>query len=334
MNEEYAHMPIEQVAIDRLAQSSLDLWDLPPDCHAKLINISENATFLVEDPVGSRFILRVHRENYHSHRAIECELAWATALREEKFVETPAFLVGKNGDPIQTVHSTELNASRHMVMFEFVPGIEPNPNENLVSLFELLGRTAARTHTHSLRWERPKPFERLIWNTETVYGERPTWGDWRDGPNVKPEYLDVLEELQKVVIRRLEAFGRSKERYGLIHADMRLANLLIDGNTTYVIDFDDCGLGWYLYDFAAGISFMEDHVQVPALKEAWVSGYRKVRALPKEDYDEIDTFVMLRRVALLAWMGTHPEVDIVQELSGEFCGNTVMLAQDYLNRMG
>jgi Ser/Thr protein kinase RdoA (MazF antagonist) len=30
-------------------------------------------------------------------------------------------------------------------------------------------------------------------------------------------------------------------RYGLVHADMRLANVLHDGPETYVIDFEDCG---------------------------------------------------------------------------------------------
>ncbi len=38
---------------------------------------------------------------------------------------------------------------------------------------------------------------------------------------------------------------------------MRLANLLIDGDRVTLIDFDDCGFGWFMYDFAAAISFFE-----------------------------------------------------------------------------
>ena len=71
-------------------------------------------------------------------------------------------------------------------------------------------------------------------------------------------------------------------------------------NAVCGFQFDDCGLGWFLYDFAAGISFMEDHPQVPALKAAWVRGYRKRRALSADEAHEIDTFVMLRRMALCA----------------------------------
>ena len=44
-----------------------------------------------------------------------------------------------------------------------------------------------------------------------------------------------------------------------MHADIRLANLLVDGEHVRVIDFDDCGWSWFMYDFATTVSFIEDH---------------------------------------------------------------------------
>lgn len=79
---------------------------------------------------------------------------------------------------------------------------------------------------------------------------------------------------------------------------------------------------------------MEDHPQVPALKLAWVKGYRKNRNLSVEDEQEIDTFVMLRRMALCAWIGSHSEVNIAQELSPDFVAITVKLAEKYLGVYG
>lgn len=66
-------MPLEELLrhLERLAQESLSLWDVPEGASARLINVSENATYLVEAPGGYKSILRIHRENYHSHRAIE-----------------------------------------------------------------------------------------------------------------------------------------------------------------------------------------------------------------------------------------------------------------------
>ena len=44
-----------------LANESLGLWDLPAGSKARLINVSENETFLVEAPDGFKSILRIHR---------------------------------------------------------------------------------------------------------------------------------------------------------------------------------------------------------------------------------------------------------------------------------
>ena len=303
--------------IDRLASQSLGLWDLSPGARAVRINVSENVTYLVQD-AKDRVVLRVHRPGYHSYRAIECELAWSTALRVGDVVRTPALRLGRNRQPIQTVEAPD--GPRHLVMFEFVPGHQPDENDDLVPGFAELGAMAARTHLHSLTWERPQPFERLVWNIQAVFGPHATWGDWRAAPNVTAEVRSVLEQVETTVCNRLDQFGHGADRFGLIHADMRLANLLIGPDGTYLIDFDDCGFGWHLYDFAAGVSFFEDHPQVPALRAAWVAGYRTVRDLSAVEEAEIDTFIMLRRMALLAWIGTHIQAPEPQALAPDSRG--------------
>ena len=331
-----AEMSLEETLkhLDVLANEALSLWDLPKGARARLINVSENATYLVEAPGGYRSVLRVHRENYHSHRAIECELAWSHALAEAGAIETPDAIPGRNGDPIQSHQVAPLPAPRYMVMFEFVRGDQPDESQDLVDPFRQLGALAAKTHLHSIGWARPEPFERLTWDETAVFGSAPTWGDWRDGPNVTPEIRSLLERVEATVKARLAAFGKGPERYGLIHADMRLANLLIDGGHTRLIDFDDCGFGWFLYDFATGISFMEDHPQVPALKHSWAEGYRTVRPLSDAEEAEIDTFVMLRRLALLAWIGSHIEAPEPQALAPDFARVSAGLGEEYLTRMG
>src|SRR5699024_907824 len=100
-------------------------------------------------------------------------------------------------------------------------------------------------------------------------------------------------------------FAQPPHRWGLIHGDLRLANLLIHDGDTRVIDFDDCGLGWYVHDFATALSFIEDHPNRPELTQAWLQGYRRHRELSADDEAEIPTFVMLRRMQLLAWIGSH-----------------------------
>lgn len=115
---------------------------------------------------------------------------------------------------------------------------------------------------------------------------------------------------------------------------MRLANLLIDGKTTKVIDFDDCGFGWLMYDCATTVSFFEDKPEVPDLLKSWVKGYRTVIDLPEEDEKEIPTFVMLRRLLLVAWIGSHSETDLAQSMGVEYSQKTDNLCRKYMADFG
>jgi len=316
--------------LSSLANSALGLWDLPVDSKARLIYVSENETFLVEAPNGFNSILRLHRENYHTETAIHCEHAWSRALNADGGVKTPDILPGKDGSTVQSATSEALGQKRYLAMFEFVEGSEPDQQDDLTGGFEELGEIAAKTHIHSSAWDRPEPFERLIWDLDTVFGKDATWGNWRDGPNITGQAHKVLEEVEATAMDRLTRYGRDADRFGLIHADMRLANLLVTDGETRLIDFDDCGLGWFMYDFAAGISFMEDDPRIPELKDAWVRGYRSVRDLSQDHEREIPTFIMMRRLALLAWIGSHSEVDIAKELAPTFAPVSEELGRKYL----
>lgn len=329
-------MPLEELLgfLETLANQSLSLWDVPHGAKARLINVSENATYLVEAPGGYKSILRVHRENYHSHRAIECELAWLEALDAEKVVITPGYYIGKNGDPIQKARVDGLDDPRYMVLFHFVEGQAPDESGDMSDGYEELGEIAARCHEHALRWQKPDDFERLTWDVDAVFGSKPTWGNWRDAPEVDDTVKPTLEKVEATIRARLEAFGKAPDHFNLIHADMRLANLLIDGTKTRLIDFDDCGWGWFLYDFAAAISFIEDDPRIPDLKAAWVRGYRSVRNMSAAEEAEIDTFVMLRRMALLAWIGSHIEAPEPQELAPGFAATTARLGQAWMDEAG
>lgn len=328
-------MPLNELLgyLDRLAQKSLALWDLPETATARLINVSENATYLVEAEGGFKAILRVHREDYHSRRAIECELDWIDALDRDGVVITPGHYLGRDGEAIQSCAIEGLPAPRYLVLFHFLEGHQPDESGDLSGPFEQLGEMAAKMHLHAISWQRPEPFERLTWDDEAVFGPNATWGNWRDAPNVDAAVREVLEETEKSIRTRLQAYGKSSERYGLIHADMRLANLLIDGDQTRLIDFDDTGFGWFLYDFAAAISFIETDPAIPALKDAWLRGYERVRALPDADKAEIETFIMLRRMALLAWIGSHIEAPEPQAMAPHFAADTAALARRYLEQL-
>ena len=52
--------------------------------------------------------------------------------------------------------------------------------------------------------------------------------------------------------------------------------------------------------------------------------------LPAADEAEIPTFIMFRRLLLLAWVGSHADTVTAQQLGPEFAGVTCDLAERYL----
>ncbi|MEM9967946.1 MAG: phosphotransferase [Pseudomonadota bacterium] len=316
--------------LEVLANRALTLWDLPAGASAQLINLSENAVYLVEAAGGFKAILRIHRVGYHTARAIESELAWLDALTRESAVATPGYIRGKDGRALQKMGLTGSIAPRYMVLFHFINGSAPAEKRDRVADFQALGGIAAMCHQHALSWKKPVGFERPTWDLDTILGAQPTWGHWRDAPEVTAEVRATLNEVERVLRKRLTSFGKSPGRFNLIHGDMRLANLLVAGNQIRLIDFDDCGWGWLLYDFAAAISFIEDDPLVPVLKAAWIKGYRAYRALSAEEAEEMDSLVMLRRISLLAWIGSHIEAPEPQERAPGFAAATAELGERYL----
>ena len=322
--------------LDRLAGAALTRYSLPPGAEARLLNLSENATYRVEAPAtGERWALRVHREGYHPRAAITSELAWIDALRRDGVAVTPTPLPGMDGELIQTVSHETLGRSRHVVLFAWEAGEEPDEDRpDLRDRFEALGTLAARMHVHVRGWRRPRGFQRFAWNFDTMLGRRPRWGRWRDGMGLGPETEALFARTVALIARRLRAFGTAPDRFNLIHGDMRLANLLIDGGATKLIDFDDCGFGWLMYDCATTVSFFEHRSEVPELVAAWVRGYRRVRDLSAENVSEIPTFVMLRRLLLVAWLGSHSETGLARSLGAGYTQGTEPLCEGYLSRFG
>ncbi|MET3925700.1 phosphotransferase [Devosia sp. 2618] len=317
-------MPITAVDVE----PALSSWvGLDGSC-VRLINHSENLIFRIDTPVLGSFVLRVHRPGYQSRASIESELAWLMALRRDTTLPISEPIIGRDGALLQSFETP--HGERLAVLFRFAPGQEPSPHSDLDDLFRTLGGYAAELHDHVSAWTPPERFERQVWQAASILDPDGLWGDWRIAPGVENSHRLVLEELSDALRGQLKAYGTEADRYGLIHADMRLGNLLVDGDRVTLIDFDDCGFCWFMFDFAAAISFHETHAAVPALRAAWLEGYLAIRPLSAEDIAAMDAMVMLRRMALLAWIGSHAETVLAQQHTPGFADGTVQLAVRFL----
>jgi Ser/Thr protein kinase RdoA (MazF antagonist) len=327
--------PAGPARLELIARDALRCHGLGPDAALTLLGISENATYAVDDPsTGGRSALRLHRPGYHTRAAIESELAWVRALRADDVVATPEVLAARDGALVVTGRHPD-GERRHAVRFAWCAGTHP-AGDRLAEDFRDLGAVTARLHEHARTWRRPPGFTRFRWDRATSIGPRGHWGSWRDGMAVGPAERDVLGRLEAALADRLVRFGDGPDRFGLVHADLRAANLLVDPDDetpgVTVIDFDDSGFGWFMYDLGASLSFIEHDPQVPELVDAWAGGYRSVAPLSAQEQAELPTFVMLRRLLLVAWIGSHSDTDLAREMGKEYTATSCDLAEAYLSR--
>jgi Ser/Thr protein kinase RdoA (MazF antagonist) len=304
-------------------------WGLSQSVELKFLSNSENTTFLASDPsTGARLILRVHRIGYHTPVEICSELDWIRALIEERVVDTPEPIPDRDGAFLRPMIID--GEMRQVAAFAHMSGREPDQSDPLPAWFEKLGGLSAGLHRHSRRWAKPASFRRKNWDFDAMLGSRPLWGDWRQGIELRAVDRALLQRVVDALRDRLARYGETSDHFGLIHADLRLANLLVDGERLGIIDFDDCGFSWFFYDFASAVSFFEHDPIVPELQHAWFAGYRSVATVGAEDEAMMPVFVMLRRLLLMAWIASHNETATALALGATYTEGTVALGERFL----
>lgn len=288
---------------------------------------SENATFIVRKN-QQRYALRIHRPHYHNKHEIEGEIDWLDALQQSD-IAVPQAIESSAGERVLTLKLDE-NTQRNAVLFNWIAGdmptIEVNPDD-----FKKLGQITARLHQHSKKWQRPDDFQRIIWNHQTMVGPQGHWGDWHNAPDLAPKDHVIIDEALAQIKQKLEQFGQAPDRYGLIHADLRLTNLLLQDQHIGVIDFDDCGMSWFMHDLAAAMSFNEHYAATPHWVDNWIQGYEQVGHISNEEYDLIPSLIMQRRIQMLAWNGSHAYTEMAQSLGNQWSNESVRLCKKYLN---
>jgi Ser/Thr protein kinase RdoA (MazF antagonist) len=316
---------------DGLANAALNKYAF--DCvEVEMLELSENATYLVKEKSTGKIVnvMRICRPGYHTTEELESEINWINELKSCNQFNVASPVKGKDGGYIQSVYGNDKN-KYHCIVSEFMAGKAPD-RQDMPSLFEKLGKITAVLHRQTMEWDSVSSIKRVKWDYDTIIGDNAIWGKWQDFEGMTEKYKEILSQTAAVIKKRLDIYGKTRQNYGLIHGDLRLANLLVKDEKICILDFDDCGFGWHLQDLAASISFIETDENTPQLVSAWLDGYQSETALSQRDLDETDTFIMLRRMQLTAWLGSRKESDPAASYSVGWLEKTVQLAVKYLDK--
>ena len=267
----------------------------------KLIKHRENAVFDVTLRGNVRVALRLHRPGYKKQEEIESELWWTNALAEQGFPVpvpvqnvdgnylseiSPEFIATVikwvNGTPIGTADATQFKISKK-IDFE-------------------LGKVIGNLHNITEDLSFPDWFSRPSWGIEGLLGEYPNWGKFWEGEHLRSKEKEIFTIARDRAYSLLKQYEKEGAKTLLIHADVIGENVFQNDSGISLIDFDDCGYGFPIYDLAtATIQSLED-INYQRRCNLILEGYDKVRSLKQIDTDLFPIFAMLRVLATSAWI--------------------------------
>ena len=319
-----------------LARVALQEWGMA-DASLSLLKQRENAVFAVMQADGSRAALRIHRAGYHSDEALRSELQWMREL-DAFGVHTPVPTPTLSGEPFALVRVPEVPERRQVDLLSWVSGNPIGSIEEGVQdvpaaerTYLMVGRLIGRMHAFARQWQPSAGFTRHAFDADGLAGDDPFWGRFWELEALDPEQHQKILAARARIHAELIAYGQGADRYGLIHADPLPENFLLDADGTLrIIDFDDAGYGWLLFDFATALFFYLGEDYFDRLLGAMVEGYCEEQQLPPEFEEKLPMFLLLRGLTYLGWAHTRRDTDTARQMTPVIVEAVMQLVDAYL----
>lgn len=332
----FALSPEQQVArLQDTGRIALRQWGIA-EATLDLIKYRENAVFRVQHD-GRCFVLRLHRSGYHSDAELRSELQWMRALADAG-IQVPTAMPTLSGESFIRYEAAGLPGPVQMDLFEWISGEQLGsvehgvaPGAAIAQVYRTIGELAARIHNQSSTWSAPAGFRRHAWDAEGIAGERPFWGPFWELESATPIERDLLARARKRVYRDLSRLDRLPETYSLIHADLLPENLLVDHGRVRLIDFDDAGFGWHLFELATVLYMIAGEPYFTEARDALFAGYRLHRRLPDEMLENLPLFMLARGLSYVSWVHTRRQTDTARELTPVLLAAACRRADEYLS---
>jgi len=285
----------EDVVIKELETFSLQILSRYPIevMSAVSINYEYNATLKVETTDGHLFALRINTNSPRTPENLKAEIAFVRFLAEDGRVKVPQPIENNEGDFFTSILHEASGRMFHCVLYSWIPGeeLEDEPTDEQL---HALGAAMATMHLVVEGFALPEgsalpTFDDPLWWTE-------------DFLLSEKSVLDA--EAQELVSQGLSAIKSGVSKFyanatpRIIHADMHGGNVLWHQDSLSVIDFDDCGLGLPIQDFATALYYFDTPEQDAAFKE----GYKSVAPIPECSDKEMKMFFLQRRIVLLNYL--------------------------------
>lgn len=253
----------------------------------KSYRASANFVFKAEGQ-GENHFLRFNHASERQAPQIEAELEFVNHLHNKGI--NVALPVGSSAGSLVETVSTPLG-DFHAVMFKALPGEMRDISGFAEADYTAWGKALGKLHLAANGYT---PDNRSSWSDHIGQARLHI-------PSTEKHALDDLATIEA----KLSIYPKLPGRYGLIHYDFELDNILWAVDEIGVLDFDDCALYWYEADIAFALrDLFEDSASKVDFSNgyllAFLSGYRTHMPLEDEAVQQIPLFLRLHNLVMLA----------------------------------
>ncbi len=281
----------------------------------EFIKYSANAIFKITDGNAKKYMLRISPANFHTKEAILEEFEWLHSILNSTDISVPKPTHNHAGQYIVEQQHPGIMGIRYCALFEWVEGRHLWKAINEKYAYHVGALTAQLEKSG----QNIKSKHRLYWDAEGLLGTaQPRYTNLEQLTGVPHEQNEIIKIARRCAYAKLKEYGhRHPEKLGLIHEDLNPNNIIIQKGQYNVIDFDDCGVGFYGYGLAEPLCAFEHLAEgeqkkdFSALKEALYQGYGDHVPLTQDDLDMIPYFLLVRKlnvVSVLELRKNHPKM--------------------------
>lgn len=299
-------------ALHRIALAALAAYDLPRPVSMRPVRLLNNAVFEVSGR-GVHLALRIHRPGYRSAAQIRSELSFLQFTAEELSgspVAVPVPVTARNGELIVDVGGREEGAlpQRYCDLLTWIDGrvLKHGRGLGMRSAF-LLGEGLGRLHNAAERLDAAALPGLPQWDAEAMFTDASPFQPGRLEDFLPAAAWTVFQDVAGRTQAVFDELGRSRVHWGVIHNDYILINCHFkrsaDGWRLGILDFDDLGFGYFLYDLAPLLGNLFDWPDAyNRLRHALLDGYRNARPLAAELERHLPVLMAARHAATLSWL--------------------------------
>jgi Ser/Thr protein kinase RdoA (MazF antagonist) len=266
--------------------------------HHEYLRTSENAVVKVRAADGTLYALRIRKLLGAYREQIQSELIVLRDLRHGTGMDIPVPVATRTGEwfCLFTVGGDPYVG----VLFTWVAGVHVGGHEITLTQMSQMAQSVAQLHDFSRSYHPPAEFVRPVYDAAWFLGS----ASWCTGAEfvqrLNPGDAAFLRRLNDRMDAFLHSYPHNEATFGLIHYDLHAGNFLFGDGAANLIDFDECGWGYYLFDLAHILFEFVEHPDFALFKRTAVQQYA-VQAGPVED-DDLTLFLALQGVAYANWL--------------------------------